>query len=185
MSGYPDKGWRDNSNEQGIITDVTSCGVDLFRPRREEHFRVLIFSRYVLSRARRCFRIGCSLGLSPSLRDSNVRIAFQVDLPPIQNLWVNPSRPFSSWVFCMIIRRDVFALTDTILIFESWFFIPRIMFHGPAVPPCFTNEGSRFPGLPYLGGPHCFVLRVVDYNPSNCSLAGNAILSFKSWFSIP
>jgi hypothetical protein len=97
--GYPCRGWRDNSNEQGIITDVTSCGVALFRPRREGHFRVLIFSRYVLSRAHRFFRVGCSLCLSPSLRDSNVRIAFRVDLPPIRNLWVNPSRPFSSWVF--------------------------------------------------------------------------------------
>jgi hypothetical protein len=99
MSGYPCRGWRDNSNEQGIITDVTSCGVDLFRPRREGHFRVLIFSRYVLSRAHRFFRVGCSLCLSPSLRDSNIRIAFRVDLPPIRNLWVNPSRPFSNWVF--------------------------------------------------------------------------------------
>jgi hypothetical protein len=43
MSGYPCRGWRDNSNEQGIITDITSCDVVLFRSRREGHFRVLYF----------------------------------------------------------------------------------------------------------------------------------------------
>jgi hypothetical protein len=85
----------------------------------------------------------------------------------------------------MITRRDVFALVDNVLIFELWIFIPRIMFHGPAVPPCFIGEGSQFLGLLYLGKPRRFVLRVMDFNPSNCPLAGNAILPFKSWFSIP
>jgi hypothetical protein len=49
MSGYPCRGWRDNSNEQDIIIDVMSCGVAFCRPRREGHFRVSIFLRYVLS----------------------------------------------------------------------------------------------------------------------------------------
>jgi hypothetical protein len=94
-------------------------------------------------------------------------------------------KTFSSWVFCMITRRNLFVLVDTVLLFELWILIPRIMFHGLAVPPCFTGEGSQFLGLPYLGKPRRLVLRVVDFNPSNCSLAGNAILPFKSWLSIP
>jgi hypothetical protein len=44
MSGYPCRGWRDNSNKQCIIVDVTSCEVILFRPRREGCFQVFIFS---------------------------------------------------------------------------------------------------------------------------------------------
>jgi hypothetical protein len=30
MSGYPCKGWRDNSKEQSVIIDVTSCEVVFF-----------------------------------------------------------------------------------------------------------------------------------------------------------
>jgi hypothetical protein len=133
----------------------------------------------------RFFGVGCFLGFSPSLCDSNIRIAFRAVLSLTRNFWMNPSRPFSSRVFCMITRRSIFALVDIVLLFELWIFIPRIMFHGPAVPPCFTGEGSQFLGLPYLGKPRRLVLRVVDFNPSKCSLAGNTILPFKSWLLIP
>jgi hypothetical protein len=146
MSGYPCRGWRDNSNKQSIINAVTPSGVVFFRPKREGHFRIFIFSRYVLSKAHRFFGVGCSLGLSPSLRDSNVRIAFRAALPPYSKLLDESFETFLESVFCMIIRRDVFPLADTTLILESWFFIPRIMFHGPAVPSCFTDEGSQFLG---------------------------------------
>jgi hypothetical protein len=77
MSGYPCRGWHDNLNEQCIIVDVTSCGVALFRPRRKGHFLGSVFSTYVLSKARRFFGGGCFLGLSSSLRDLSVRIAFR------------------------------------------------------------------------------------------------------------
>jgi hypothetical protein len=98
---------------------------------------------------------------------------------------LNLSRPFSSWVFRMIIRRDVFVLADTIWIFELWFLIPQIMFHGPAEPPCFTSKGSRFSGLLYLGKPRRSIFWVVDSNPSNCLLASSALLSITSWPSAP
>jgi hypothetical protein len=142
MSGYPCRGWRDNSNKRGIIIDVTSCGVVFFRPKREGHFRVFIFSRYVLSKATSllsCRAFSRSFALFARFeRKDRPSSGFA----PTRNSWMNPSRPVSRWVFCMITRRDVFALADTILIFEWWFFIPRITFHGPAVPPCFTDEGS-------------------------------------------
>jgi hypothetical protein len=140
MSGYPCRGWRDNSNEQRIITDVTFCGVVLFRPGRERHFRVLIFSRYVLSRAHCFFCVESSLCLSPPLCGSNARIAFQAALPPTQFFWMNPSKPFLSWVFCTIIRRDVFALAGAILIFELWILIPRIVLW-LATPYCHSIHG--------------------------------------------
>jgi hypothetical protein len=50
MSDYPCRGWRDNSKEQSVIIDVTSCEAIFFRPKREGRFRVFIFSRYVLSK---------------------------------------------------------------------------------------------------------------------------------------
>jgi hypothetical protein len=99
MSGYPCRGWYDNSNGQGIITNIMSCGVAFFRPRKEGRFRVSIFLRYVLSKAHRFFGVRCFLALSPSLSDSNVRIAFRATLPPTQNFWVNPLRPFLGWFF--------------------------------------------------------------------------------------
>jgi hypothetical protein len=119
------------------------------------------------------------------LHDSNIRIAFRAALPSTRNFWVNLSRPFSSWVFHMIVQRDVSILADIIWTFESWFIIPQTMLCGLAEPPCFTNEGFRFPGLLYSGKPCRFVHRVVDSNPSNCFLAGNAISSIRSWPSAP
>jgi hypothetical protein len=92
---------------------------------------------------------------------------------------------FSSWVFCMITRRNLSALVDVVLLFELWILIPQIIPHGPAVPPCFTGEGFQSLGLAYLGKPRHLVLWVVDFNPLNYSLADNAILLFESWFSIP
>jgi hypothetical protein len=85
----------------------------------------------------------------------------------------------------MIIRKNLFALVDTILTFELWILIPRIIPYGPAVPPCFTGEGSQFLSLAYLSKPCRLVLRVVDFNPSNYSLADNATLLFESWFLTP
>jgi hypothetical protein len=77
-------------------------------------------------------------------------------------------------------------LVDTVLLFELWILIPRIISHGPTVPPCFTGEGSQFLSLVYLGKLCHLALRVVDFNPSNYSfLADNAILLFESWISIP
>jgi hypothetical protein len=85
----------------------------------------------------------------------------------------------------MITQRNLFALVDTVLLFHLWILIPRIISRGPAVPPCFMGEGSQSLSLAYLGKPRRLVLRVVDFNPSNYSLARNAILLFESWFSIP
>jgi hypothetical protein len=58
---------------------------------------------------------------------------------------------FSSWVFRMITQRNLFALADTVLLFELWILIPRIISRGLAVPPCPTGDGSLFLGLAYLG----------------------------------
>jgi hypothetical protein len=51
----------------------------------------------------------------------------------------------------MITRRNLFALVDTVLLFELWILIPRIISRGLAVPPCPTGDGSLFLGLAYLG----------------------------------
>jgi hypothetical protein len=72
---------------------------------------------------------------------------------------------FSSWLFRMITLRNLFALVDTVLLFELWILIPRIISRGPAVPPCLTGEGSQFLGLAYLGKQHRLALRVVDLIP--------------------
>jgi hypothetical protein len=40
------------------------------------------------------------------------------------------------------------------------------------------------PAYRIRAGHCCFNLRVVDFNPSNCLLASNALLLFKSWLSI-
>jgi hypothetical protein len=85
----------------------------------------------------------------------------------------------------MITQRDLFALVDTVLIFELWILIPRIIPYGLAVPPCFTGKGSQYLGLAYLGKLCRLFLRVVDVYPSNCSLADNATLLFESWFLTP
>jgi hypothetical protein len=58
MSGYPCRRWRDKSKEQSIIIDVTSCEAIFFRPEREDHFRVLIFLRYVLSKSNASLVLG-------------------------------------------------------------------------------------------------------------------------------
>jgi hypothetical protein len=50
MLGYPCREWHDKLKEQSIIIDVTSCWAAFFRPEREGHFRVFIFSIYVLSK---------------------------------------------------------------------------------------------------------------------------------------
>jgi hypothetical protein len=76
MSGYPCGGWRDNSKEQSVIIDVTPCEVIFFRPKEEDYFRVLILSRYVLSKSNASVVLGVSLGFSPSLHNLDVRTAF-------------------------------------------------------------------------------------------------------------
>jgi hypothetical protein len=90
-----------------------------------------------------------------------------------------------SWVFCMITQRNLFAFVKTVLLFELWILIPRIISYGPAVPSCFTGEGSQYLGLAYLGKLCRLVLQVVDFNPSNFPLADDATLLFESWFSTP
>jgi hypothetical protein len=65
---------------------------------------------------------------------------------------------FSSRVFCMITRRNLFALVETVLLFELWILIPRIISYELVVPPCFAGEGFQFLGLAYLRKPHCLVL---------------------------
>jgi hypothetical protein len=65
---------------------------------------------------------------------------------------------FLSWVFCMITQKNLFALADTILTFELWILIPQIIPYRPAVPPCFTGEGSQFLSLAYLSKPCGLVL---------------------------
>jgi hypothetical protein len=94
-----------------------------------------------------------------------VRIAFRAAWSSTRNFWVNLLRSFLSWVFCMIVRRDVSVPVDTIWIFELWFFIPRIMFHGPAEPPALRANG--------LDSSVC------------CIRASPVILFFELWILIP
>jgi hypothetical protein len=46
-------------------------------------------------------------------------------------------------------------------------------------------RGTDPPHLPHLSRSCCFDLQFVDFNPPNCPLAGNALLLFKTWLSVP
>jgi hypothetical protein len=83
MSGYPCRGWRDNSKKKRIIIDVTSCEAIFFRPRREGCLRVFIFSRYVLSGLVASLVASALWSFSPTLRNSSARITFRWVLPSI------------------------------------------------------------------------------------------------------
>jgi hypothetical protein len=85
MPGYPCRGWHDKSKEQSIIIDVTSCEATSFRPKKRRSFSSLHIFEVCAIKAQRFFGVGCSLGFLPSLRDSDVRIAFRVVLPSNQN----------------------------------------------------------------------------------------------------
>jgi hypothetical protein len=49
----------------------------------------------------------------------------------------------SSWVFCMLARKNLLALIDIVLTFEWRILIPRIIYYGPAVPLRSTNQRYR------------------------------------------
>jgi hypothetical protein len=157
MLGYPCRGWRDNSKEQSVIIDVTSCEAILFRPKREVHFQVLIFSRYVLSKSNASLVLGV-LWVFRSLCAVRRKDRLSSGFAFHSKLLNESLESFSSWVFCMITRKNLFALVDTVLTFELWIRIPRIIPYRPVVPSCFTGEGSQFLSLAYLSKPCCLVL---------------------------
>jgi hypothetical protein len=174
MSGYPCRGWRDDSKKQSIIIDITSYGAIFFRPKREGHFRVFMFLRYVLSNPI-AFWCRVFFGSFALFARFKCKDRLSSGLAFYSKLLNESLEIFSSWVFCMITQRNLFALVDTVSLFELWILIPQIISHGPTVPPCFTGEGSQFLGLAYSGKQRCFALRVVDFNPS----------SYSFWLTIP
>jgi hypothetical protein len=77
-------------------------------------------------------------------------------------------------------QKDLPALIDTVLAFELQILILELFITGQQCLYAPRIKGIDSPCLPHLSGSCCFDLRVVDFNPTNCPLAGNALLSFKS-----
>jgi hypothetical protein len=101
MSGYPCRGWRDNSKKQCIIIDVTFCEAIFFRPRREGCFRVFIFLRYVLSGFAASLVPGVLWVFRP-LCVIRAQGSPSRGLALYSNLLNESLKVFSSWVFRMI-----------------------------------------------------------------------------------
>jgi hypothetical protein len=90
----------------------------------------------------------------------------------------------SSGVFCMTTRKDPPALIDTVLVFELWILILELSIMGQQCLHAPRIKGVDSSRLPHSSRLCYFDLRVEDPSPSNCLLAGNALLLFKSWLSI-
>jgi hypothetical protein len=77
-------------------------------------------------------------------------------------------------------RKDLPALIDTVLAFELRILILKLFIMGQQRLYAPQMKGIDSSCLSHSSGSCCFDLRVVDFNPSNCPLARNALLSFKS-----
>jgi hypothetical protein len=129
--------------------------------------------------------LGFPRSLLPSLCYSDASIAFWAVLMLTRGFNLNRSRAF--WFglsACLPKRISLVWLTpfwhsscgflslELFITDQQCLYAPRI-------------KGVDSPRLPHSGGSYCFDLRVVGFNPSNCPLAGNALLLFRSWLSIP
>jgi hypothetical protein len=84
----------------------------------------------------------------------------------------------------MTTRRDPPALIDIVLAFELWILILELSIAGRQSLHAPWIKGVDSPRLLHPSRLCCFDLRMVDSNPANYRLAGNALLIFKSWASI-
>jgi hypothetical protein len=84
MSGYPYRGWHDNSKKQCIIIDVTPCEAISTQKKKvvfeSSSFRGMYYQGLLLL----WWRVFSGVFL-PFLRNSSARITFRVVLPYIQN----------------------------------------------------------------------------------------------------
>jgi hypothetical protein len=95
-----------------------------------------------------------------------------------------PPGNLSSKVFCMTARKDPPTLIDNVLVFELWILLFELSIMGQQCFHALRINGVDSSRLPHSSRWCCVDIRVVDFNPLNYLLAGNALLLFKSWLSI-